>query len=146
MILPLVKLGERLESLAALFLLLWSGGLNCLTGCAMALAVTDAPSHCSMSGEGDCCQSRTGGEDMPSDTTAVVPGPTAIQSLPCCSLEAYSAEVNRNVRIPDGALMTPASSQRDFTLKGGPPAKPPDRWVRLPDRGGTHLRCCVFLI
>ena len=146
MILPLPNKWKRLEPLGALFLLLWSGGLNCLTGCAMALAVTDAPSHCSMTAGGDCCQSQTGEEDISSETTAVGPEFTSIQSLACCSLEAYSAEMSRKVRISDGALMTPASSQRDFTLEGGPPAKLPDRWVRLPDRGGTHLRCCVFLI
>jgi hypothetical protein len=48
----------------AIFILLWWGGLNCLSGCLIPKAGDDGESHCSMgAGGGECCHTRAGGKE-----------------------------------------------------------------------------------
>src|SRR5262245_37389602 len=70
----------------AVFILLWWGGLNCLSGCLIPQAGANGESHCSMSGEGGaCCESRGGGKKSHLTKSIGTPS-TSIQSLSCCSL------------------------------------------------------------
>jgi hypothetical protein len=98
-----------------------------------------------MDSGGDCCQSQADGEEAPAPESIGEPY-TSLQPLACCSLEAHSAEASRTVRVADGAATAAVLSRVAFAPEGQPRAQFPDRWVRLPDRGGTHLLCCVFLI
>jgi hypothetical protein len=130
----------------AIFVLLWWGGLNCLSGCLIPKEGASGESHCSMSGAGgDCCQTRAGGEESVSSKSVGAPS-TSIQSLSCCSLLSLSGEAGRDVRANDGAVASPISSRIEFTPESKPRVQIPDRWARLPDRGGTQLLHCVFLI
>jgi hypothetical protein len=98
-----------------------------------------------MSPEGDCCLSQAGTDD---DSVGVAIGSESAvrQSLSCCSLEAISAEMKRNPRGVDGVIAPLVSSRINFLPEYKPRVDRLDRWARLPDRGGTHLLHCVFLI
>lgn len=129
----------------ALLLLLWWGGLNCLAGCLTAPSNIIGESHCPMSGEGgDCCLTQAG-EGKPSSKSIGAPS-TSLQPLDCCSLGLLSAEVRRDVSITYMVATTAALSPIEFISENYLRAQFPDRRVRLPDRGGTHLLNCVFLI
>jgi hypothetical protein len=131
--------------LAAVAIVLWWGGLNCLAGCLTVPSGAAAGVHCSMDSGGDCCQSQADGEEAPAPGSIGEPS-TSLQPLACCALEAHSAEASRTVRVADGATTAAVLSRVAFAPEGQPRAQFPDRWARLPDRGGTHLLCCVSLI
>jgi hypothetical protein len=135
-----------IRRLAVVLIALWWGGLNCLTGCLFAPSATaTGVSHCAMSTEGDCCLLQAGSKDSPAGATIASPS-TALQPLACCSLEAISAEIKRNVRALDGTALTPVLNWRQDTPAREIRTALPDRWARLPDRGGSYLLHCVFLI
>ena len=138
---------RTVHGLAAVMIMLWWGGLNCLVGCAVpSVEVDDVASHCSVSAEADCCHHQAGGEDLPSSAT-VASQSTASETLACCSLEAYSAEVKRETRgLSVPAITLPQWNRVNFTFESDTRARLPERWAHLPDRGGTRLLYCVFLI
>jgi len=139
---PATKVMARLHF--AVFILLWWGGLNCLSGCLMSGA--DGESHCSMgAGGGACCHTRAGRKRSHSSESVGAPF-NSIQSLSCCSLLSLSGGVNRDVRAADLDSAATMASTMVFTPESEPRTQLPDRWARLPDRGGTHLLHCVFLI
>src|SRR5262249_17943718 len=139
------KIGEWVKPLTALVILLWWGGLNCLTGCLTASPVVIKEGHCSMNGEGDCCLSKT--DEAAQSSESIVDPSSSILPLNCCSLESLTAEVTDDTRPECNAvLITAVLSRTEFTPEAGPSAKAPERLARLPDRGGTRLLCCVFLI
>jgi hypothetical protein len=130
----------------AIFILLWWGGLNCLSGCLIPLGIANSESHCSMSNEGgECCQTQAGGKESLSSKSIGAPS-TSIQPHSCCSLLSLSGEASRDVRAADVATTSAILSRIDFTSESEPRIQLPERWARLPDRGGTHLLHCVFLI
>jgi hypothetical protein len=145
--------------LAATFLMLWWGGLNCLSVCAIA---PSAPDHCSVPAiveapieSGDdhhCCVAAEHCEDTSERTDAaanIAPKGSAPQPVPhleCCALENHQANTEPQSRN---------SVNQDKTQAPRIAASNPDsisgygtfhRSARLPDRGGTHLRICVFRI
>jgi hypothetical protein len=129
-----------------ILLLLWWGGLNCLTGCLIAPTSVIGESHCSMSDEGACCLSEANDQEPPS-SKSIGGTSTSLQPLNCCSLESLTAELTHNVRAVGNTVLTTATlSLIGFTPEVGPRAEMPERLARLPDRRGTHLLCCVFLI
>lgn len=130
----------------AVFILLWWGGLNCLSGCLIPKGAADGESHCSIGSEGgDCCQTRAGGEESLSSKSVGAPS-TSVQSLSCCTLLSLSGDVSRGVRAVDGAPSSAILSRIGFTPESMPRVQLPDRWARLPDRRGMRLLHCVFLI
>jgi hypothetical protein len=130
----------------AIFILLWWGGLNCLSGCLIPQTDAKGESHCSMGGAGgDCCQTRAGGKESLS-SKSIGSHSTSVQSLSCCSLLSLSGEPGRDLRAVDGAAASAVLSRIEFTPESEPRAQLPDRWARLPDRGGSHILHCVFLI
>jgi hypothetical protein len=130
----------------AILILLWWGGLNCLSGCLIPQSGAKGESHCSMGGEGgDCCQTLAGGKGSLSSKSIGAPS-SSVQSLSCCSLLSLSGEAGRDMRAVDGAATSTILSRIVFAPESEPRAQLPDRWARLPDRGGTHLLHCVFLI
>jgi len=130
----------------AILIMLWWGGLNCLSGCLMSSTGVISESHCSMGGGGgDCCQAQTGAEGSLSSKSIGAPF-TSFQSLSCCSLLSLTADVSRDSRATDVAPASAILGAAPFTPVSDPRAQLPDRWARLPDRGGTRLLNCVFLI
>jgi hypothetical protein len=59
---------------------------------------------------------------------------------------SLSGEPSRDVRAVDGAAASAILSRIEFIPESEPRAQLPDRWARLPDRGGSHILHCVFLI
>lgn len=141
--------GELSKRLAAIVLILWWGGLNCLTGCALTLPDTAVESHCSMSGgdaEGDCCQSSAPEQDSATGQSIGASSRSA-DSLSCCSLEVYTADVSRKSDLVHRPTFIGMASWSAPLLIGQPHRPQPlTRWERPPDRGSTYLRCCVLLI
>jgi hypothetical protein len=130
----------------AFFILLWWGGLNCLSGCLIPKTGAKGENHCSMSADGGaCCHTQAGGEKSPSQKSIGTPS-TSIRPLSCCSLLSLSGEENRNAQASDGTATSAILSRVEFTPKDDHFVKLPYRWARAPDRGGTHLLHCVFLI
>jgi hypothetical protein len=141
---PATKVMVRLH--VAVFILLWWGGLNCLSGCLIPNSGSDGEDHCSMGARGGaCCHIRPHGKRSTSPESVGAPF-TSIQSLSCCSLLSLSGGVNRDVRDADVAAVSTMPSRLVFTSESEPRIQLPDRWARLPDRGGTHLLHCVFLV
>lgn len=141
--------GERSKRLAAMVLILWWGGLNCLTGCALTMPDTLVESHCSMSegdAEGDCCQSSAREQDS-STGQSIGASSSSAPPLNCCSLEAYAADVNRKLDLAHGPTFIGVAnwSAPLLTVEQHRP-QPLTIWERPPDRGSTYLRCCVLLI
>src|SRR5262249_50621043 len=117
-----------------------------LSGCLIPKAGAADESHCSMSGEGgDCCQRRAGGNKPPLPKSIGAPS-TSTQSLSCCSLLSLSGDVSRDVRSVDGAASSAIWTRIEVTPEREHRSQFSDHWARLPDRGGTHLLHCVFLI
>lgn len=167
--LTLVIKGSRL--LLALCVAVWMAG-GCLFGCSGShvlaaeissdandsiAAVSDE--SCNMSRQHDCCtrpnaqkpkpQKRklqkqlARSQPLPIDSSAVTELPHGMQDCPLMT-NGTAATVRSSGNVPDpgrtSIAVLPAikstSEQTQFT---------PDRSY-LPNRGPTHLRCCVFLI
>jgi hypothetical protein len=138
---PTVELSKRL---AALVILLWWGGLNCLAGCLIPSTSVSAESHCSMSAEGDGCLAQAD-KDTPS-SKSIGGRSTSAQPPNCCSLESLIAETNQDMRAARDTFHPTAVRRIELIFYSGPRAEPPERSARLPDRKGTRILCCVFLI
>jgi hypothetical protein len=151
------KIGGRFCRFAVLLLALWLGGLGCVIGCEMGtLAASRDEEHsnvsedsCPSSGH-DCCKKKPkSAEDKEAETresSAIANIPHGTDAMPsCCPLAIQSADPARKSRFVDAPLVTTASR-----LLGTPDFQPsnaiPFTRLRVPDRGSTYLRCCVFLI
>jgi hypothetical protein len=139
-----------IRRVAALALVLWLGGVACLVGCEMsASAATSAGAQvsqesesCSMSAGHACCHAqRNDGQKPRAGTSSQLN-----DSMTCCPLAGQPAAAVSKTRVadtlaialtPDKALPAPASPASTGWLSGK---------THVPDRGGTYLRCCVFLI
>jgi hypothetical protein len=129
-----------------LLLLLWWGGLNCLTGCLTTPAGAATEEHCPMGGEGgDCCLSQSAKDRLSSKVAGTPSNPS--QHFDCCSLQSLSADVKRNAQTTTAATATTTSVRVNSPLVTFPRLKFTAPWMRLPDRGGgAHVLHCVFLI
>lgn len=150
---------------------LWVAGAGCMLGCegmvaAAAARISNAASHheesskivatghaCS-SGEKaqshDCCKGTAKSQSEPKAalTDATIPSATESQSgtMNACPLAVSRAAVVSKTRVGD--ISEPAAAQQslrssDVTREQTAPLSSP---LRLPNRGHTYLRCCVFLI
>jgi hypothetical protein len=130
--------------IAALFLLLWWGGLNCLAACIPDVLSVSEGEHCALGGgEGGCCAA-TGGDEEPS---VKAPQPSETAPAPdCCALgetQAARPDEHRQTVAPQlhpvGEFSPPpavaAASQHPAT----------SRRARLPDGRLTYLRCRALL-
>lgn len=144
-------IGDRTKRLIALALLLWWGGLNCLTGCLLTPSSVRAESDCPMSDEGgDCCPSHTNNKKTLSEKSAEIGmagSPfTSSSSVTCCSLDSLIPEKSRDMRGEHVTAIATTPCRLHFIPESEPRTQLPDRWARLPDRGGTYLKNCIFLI
>lgn len=132
---------------ASLVLVLWLAGVGCIIGCEMNAAAAHTEEtqtvsegeSCSATSAHDCCHKE--GNDAPTSVAL----PETGTDLSCCPLAAVSTESSRKISTKDipvavagGQSTVPADSRTSTSL--------PSHQLRVPDRGSTHLRCCVFLI
>lgn len=142
---------DMTRRLAALALVLWLGGLGCLFGCEFSGSASAESSvssqsalSCSMSAKSHCCHSQPA-RGAQEQTSAGLP-PQSGGEMSGCPLAGQSAVVTSKPRVADVAVLALAS-ERFLTA---PRVETQDASFaarqRVPDRGSTYLRCCVFLI
>jgi hypothetical protein len=152
------KLTARLiaRRLVAAALVLWLGGVGCFFGCETGVVSAAAPDgrkafaeadSCPAFAGHDCChraRAESGGGDEGGGSTARrTPGP--LPGTGHCPLKGQSADSARKVSVADAPVAEAGNSFR-LTPHAHTHARPAPHRLRVPDRGSTHLRCCVFLI
>ncbi len=154
---------------------LWIAGAGCMMGCeGMVAAAAPAPSSiseersghhsgqnativasgqgCSSGGSHGCC-AKNPGETKPaaertitSDSTQIMGSGSSSGMMKDCPLAVGRATIPAKIRINEvAAAPVPAnpSLPAENSLEQSAPLSTP---LRLPNRGHTYLRCCVFLI
>jgi hypothetical protein len=147
------KLTARLigRRVAAAALVLWLAGVGCFFGCEMGVVSAAKADEQAAAAQGDSCPAFAGHDCCHKAKAESGGGPNAGRTpartprTDCCPLKAQSADPARK------ASTTHASPAEAGTpLRPAPHANTPARLAahrqRVPDRGSTHLRCCVFLI
>jgi hypothetical protein len=104
---PSVTSGMTVGRLAALFLLLWWAGLNCVAACALKLMPDAAAGqHCQLNSDGeDCCAAESEGEADASGSWKALPPHT----LDCCPLPDEQASLPGKAYSDGGQKSSPAS-------------------------------------
>ncbi len=140
----------NVRRLAALALVFWLGGVACLVGCEMGASAATNPGaqvsqeseSCSMDAGHACCHAQSSDDEK---TRADTPTQSN-DSMKCCPLAGQSAVAAGKSRVadtldialtPDKARLAPVIPASTGWLS---------KSTHVPDRGGTYLRCCVFLI
>ena len=156
-------------------LILWVAGGGCLIGCeGMVAAAATAPisstvkhsghhserktaivasGHaCSSSGSHSCCAKNTAEtkpkaqRTSPADTTLIKSDRPSSGMMEGCPLAvgraAFAAKGRKDEVSAAPALAHSVLPAENFLEQTAPLSTPP----RLPNRGHTYLRCCVFLI
>ena len=143
-----------MKRIAAFGLAVWLTGLGCLFGCEMNVSAAATNAHEPAQAESchamahDCCHAMKSHESGKSDTAqtvSLVPWPGARGEMSPCPFANPAAESARKAHGVQAVA--------DSTPRAQPPASEarilPREFmgrVLVPDRGGTYLRCCVFLI
>jgi hypothetical protein len=131
-------------------LALWIGGFGCLFGCRMSASAAGggemqmpATSESRQAMGHGCCHA--GKKDQHAASASLDVNTTLDAEASPCPFSTPAADSGRKVGIESVAAI-PAQQARP----PAPPAHvlfdPPVNRARPPDRGGTYLRCCVFLI
>lgn len=134
---------------AALIFVLWLAGVGCFVGCEMNVAA--APKHesqtasqtesCPAFSGHDCCQKT----EESNDAASIAFPPKKTENISCCPLTALSADAARRVSTSDAPFAAVQSTSQvvpDTRISIQLPASR----LKVPDRGSTYLRYCVFLI
>ncbi|HVF87438.1 MAG TPA: hypothetical protein VM866_07600 [Pyrinomonadaceae bacterium] len=136
--------------LVALTLVLWLGGAGCVVGCEMMPRVfasdptplSDSTASCPARSGPDCCHQQNSNRVVTSFGTT----PQTPRAPACCPLAGQAAEAPHKIRFGGKPLIVIV----DRLLLASSIAAEKAAWTtaqtRVPDRGGTYLRCCVFLI
>ncbi|MCA1629686.1 MAG: hypothetical protein LC785_06340 [Acidobacteria bacterium] len=149
--------GRLPRRLAAFGLALWIGGVGCLFGCEMTVSAAGARDrHAAGQKESaratshGCCHAAKKKKSGAAATVAasdisVRPAARADGAISQCPFSNPAIDPARKVRAEDTqalATVSPRALAPEVkTFAFNPPLKP-----LAPDRGGTYLRCCVFLI
>ena len=145
------KPGLLLRRLLALGLVAWLAGLGCVLGCEAALSSaagvevreeSRAESCAAMSttGHGCCHRAKKRGDSATLETPSRNEGTAAH-----CPLSRQTSDPARRVRTND-APATATVPARSHEPEPGQFYESSVPRPRAHDRGGTYLRCCVFLI
>lgn len=141
--------------LAVFGLALWIGGVGCLFGCEMTASAAgahesqaSAPKESSRAMGRGCCHAakkKSGAAQTDTASNLSVRPNTLAGAISQCPFSNPAVDPARKVRVEDGqavATVSPRALAPEVkTFAFSPPLKP-----LAPDRGGTYLRCCVFLI
>ena len=154
--------------LTAFSLALWLAGFGCLLGCEAAPAARAAahaqPAHASARSESHAARQREscskmrghgGGNDRrakaggDSDARTSIDAGAPTGGDPAhCPLGRQTRDLARKVfdadTPPPASALTPRPPAPEETSRAAD--APTARVARVPDRGSTRLRCCVFLI
>jgi hypothetical protein len=144
------QFGGITRRLIAVGLVLWLGGAACVLGCeaGMSAATVDAPQasapteSCPWGAGQDCCQRAEEESGKPS----VGVTPSSFDAMMCCPLAGHSTVAAGKSSVGDAPAAALSVRATLPTLREGTLVTSPARGLRFPDRGGTYLRCCVFLI
>jgi hypothetical protein len=141
-----------IRRVAAAALVLWMAGVGCLFGCEMGVVSESAgveareaaaqEESCPAFAGHDCChkaEARSGGGPDARQTPGHAP------RTDCCPLKSQSADPARKSGVADAPLAG-AGTPVKLTPQTNTHAPLISHRLRVPDRGSTHLRCCVFLI
>jgi len=136
--------------LVAVALVLWLGGTACLLGCeaGVSVATVDSPQastsaeSCPLSAGRDCCHRAEGGRDEASVGTQS----SSPDAMMCCPLAGHSAVAAGKSSVADAPVAALGIGETLPASSGKTLATTPAGGLCIPDRGGTYLRCCVFLI
>ncbi len=141
--------------LAAASLVLWLAGVGCFFGCEMGVvkaaaeaggqetAAAESDSCPAFAGHDCCHKAKAGSGDGGGPTARQTPG--RAPRTDCCPLKTQSADPTRKVGLADAPLAE-AGTPLKFNPHTNTHARLTPHRLRVPDRGSTHLRCCVFLI
>lgn len=134
---------------------LWLAGLGCVLGCAPGVlaaeersaaseSITLIPASCT---EHACCQtSPLATSEKPNTKAASLePHPEVTGAMSCCALAGQTADTARKSPVDGGVAPVPIA-RTSFVPGADLTATSFAQQTWLPDRGGTYLRCCVFLI
>ena len=151
---PKLKASGIVRRLAAGALVLWMAGVGCFFGCEMGVvsaaagadereAVEQTESCPAFAGRDCCHKAKAEGGEVNGATARRTPGHAP--RTDCCPLKGQAADPARKVGVADAHL-----AEAGIPLKFNPHTNIHARLtlhrLRVPDRGSTHLRCCVFLI
>ena len=143
--------------LAASVLVLWLAGVGCIIGCEMNVAAahhnresqtaSEGEESCAMSSSAghDCCKKEEDDDAAVGDAATNVRNPQTPASASCCPLAKVSADPARKISSKDVPLAI-AGSGLPVAPESRTSTTLPSSRLRVPDRGSTYLRCCVFLI
>jgi hypothetical protein len=147
---PDVNTHGLIRRLSVVALALWLGGFGCLFGCerhshvAVAAAtaqMTTAPAAHDAMTHG-CCHAK---KDHRVASSSAESNSETDAGLKQCPFNTPAVDSARRT-----AVQSPAAIPAQGRLAHAPilhaSFAPPDGRARAPDRGGTYLRCCVFLI
>lgn len=144
---PPSRLGLITRRLAASVLVLWLAGVGCIIGCEMNVAA--APKEeAQAASEADSCPMESGGHDCceeDGDGPSNVRFPKHNTHVSCCPLATLSADPARKISTKDVPLAV-AGNGLPAVADSRTSTPLPSYRLRVPDRGSTYLRCCVFLI
>lgn len=148
----------RLVAVAALTL--WLGGQGCLVGCSSSTAgfagerddatltavapQIRAAACASSSSEHDCCRRAQIDKRGVVSRSFIESHRQSPASMRCCSTTGQTLLPAQKTNTETSLAMTAGRIKiSPLFITGG---LSPNNHARLPDRGGTRLRCCVFLI
>jgi len=117
---------------------LWLGGIGCLAGCARVLLETGTA-------QGDshaCCRKAK----QKSGTTAPNNIAGSMGSMSCCPLAGQKCAFTSKRQIPEAGAIQSTQPLTFFQQVSANYSAFPIRRIRVPDRDGTYLRHCTFLI
>jgi len=144
-----LQMGHTIRRFVAVTLVVWLIGFGCLVGCELNVSAVpavgmqaDGAESCPMNANGhDCCQQATENGDELSFGTL----PLSTGKMACCPLLDEVADPAKKIRIVHAR---PAAIMSEVFV--APEARAVRLFsrvsVRVPDRGGTFLRVCVFRI
>ena len=150
---PKPKASVIVRRLTAAALVLWLAGVGCFLGCEMGVVSAAAEAveqesvaqgdSCPAFAGHDCCHKAKARSDDGGPNARQTPG--RLPRTDCCPLKGQAADPARKVGMTDAPL-----AEAGTPLKLSPHANAHARLtphrLRVPDRGSTHPRCCVFLI
>lgn len=156
---PKIKAGLVVRRLVASALVLWLAGVGCFFGCEMSASAAPSGEHqasakeksCPAFSGDDCCDKAESGDDDQTESSLSSEAPTIRQTpagpgvMTCCPLTGQSADPPRKMSIRD-APVAEAGKKSTPTPNNLTSTQTSTHRLRVPDRGSTHLRCCVFLI
>ncbi len=133
-------------------LALWVAGVGCLVSCGahdvQAVPTTRQTDEAVSCSHHACCQMERESDDTSagvSSTEQPAPIPTGA-SMSCCPLAGLPTTEASKRRVTDENAAALTIHRASVMPRADARSLSPAERFYLPDRGGTYLRCCVFLI